>query len=388
MFRRKRKTEAPVSAGASGPSVVDPVKAAKVSRRNKIRWAVIAAAGSSMFASGWGMWHFFEHKIGEKQLYMLIPMFGVFDLAGIACALSARANKLDHGQRGWEGAGVWVFAVLSGFMSASDAGSWQAGAARFAIPLVAAAMFELLIKGERADAVGEKSNGVLAKLIRRAKARLGLLRLDQDDEAAAKAAAVGRLASLAYAMHQTKAGSWSRRRAVARYHRKLRWANETLGMADDAEMIGSVRAHLASLYQSITGTTEDAVADLNLWRAADRAVPGKYTPGSSRVADREVLRELPGNSGTGQPGELTGKPLVVIDPALPGVPPLTEFPGSAGQVAAAGQNGGMSDEEIIAVYGEQLRAKGVPVPPGRVRAMTPVGGPRSKTIADKINATL
>jgi hypothetical protein len=183
---------------------------------------------------------------------------------------------------------------------------------RFAAPLVATILFELLIRGERKDATGGDDNSVLARLKRRALARLGLLDASElDDAAAAKAAAAGRLVTLAYRVHQTEVGSWSRGRAVRKYRRRLRPATERFRFATDTEMIDAVRARLAAQYQSVSGTAESAVADLNLWRAADASrvravrpstarnspwtppIPGQYRRAPHHHADHS-LRHRPG----------------------------------------------------------------------------------------------
>ena len=231
---------------------------------------VVIAAAIAMFVSGWGMWHFFDDLPGLDDWYMILPMFLLFDIAAVACAVNARVNRVAYKRMGIEGWLVWAFAGLSGAMSASDAQGRAATAVRFAAPLVAAVLFELLIRGESRDLKG--GDGPIARVTRRIKARLGLLEsLGESDQEAAKRVAAGRLATLAYRMHQIDVTKHprGRRRAAAKFHRRLRAATERLQFASDTEMINAVRVHLAALYQSVSGTSETAVADLNLWKAAD-----------------------------------------------------------------------------------------------------------------------
>lgn len=385
MFGRKRKVEALADAGASGPSGEKPKVSA--GRRRAGKALVVAAVIPAAITSGWGMWTTISDIVGATadtpKTELVLPIFLLFDLAALACAVNARINRISYGRMGIEGWLVWTFAVLSGLMSMSEGVTGKEKALRFAAPIVAAVLFELLIRGERKDATGEL--GVAEILIRRWKARLGLGQPDQTEQEMERAAVSGRLATLAYRMHQLPENSWRRRRATGRYHRKLRAANERYGFAADPDMVLATRRHLAALYQSVTGTSEAAVADLNLWQAADRGVTGQSGAGSDREAVREVGREVTGQAGSGQVGQLTGQMPVTIDP-VPGVAPLTEFAGSAGPVGNAPSNGQRSDEEILAEHGDALRASGLPVKPGAIRRITGVGGGRAAKLAEKINA--
>jgi hypothetical protein len=139
-------------------------------------------------------------------------------------------------------------------------------------------------------------------------ARVGLLdSIGQSDEDAAKRAAAGRLATRAYRMHQLPVGTGARRRAEARFHRKLRAATERLQFSSDTEMIDAVRLHLAALYQSISGTAPTAVADLNLWKAADHVPAGQTGQAESGQVD-SVSTPDPADSRAdvpaGQPGRV------------------------------------------------------------------------------------
>lgn len=245
-------------------ALIDPESL--VRRRRILRVLTVAAAGVAMFASGWGMWTFFSDLPRLNHWYLILPMFLLFDLAAVACAWGARINRLSYGRMGIEGWLVWVFATASGLMSSSDADG-RAAAVRFAAPMVAAILFELLIRGERRDLT--HFEGPLARIRRRILARLGLLDdVDQDDESAARSRMSAKLAALAYRVHETTDGSWRRRRAVRRYHRRLRIASVRMGFATNDEMIDEVRLHLDALYRSVSGTAPAAVADLNVWQSA------------------------------------------------------------------------------------------------------------------------
>ena len=250
--------------------VIDDMKAkaaalstGEARKRRKVGMVlVLAACTAAMTTSGWGMWTFF-HDLGKLPWPMVTAMFLLFDLAAVACAWLGRINRLQYGRMGVEGALVWVFAAASGLMSASDAGGREAWI-RFLAPMVAAVMFELLIRGERRDIAPRE--GAMAIVRRRVLARFGLLDdVDQDDEQAARSRTAARLATLAYRVHQTQPDTRSRRRAVARYHRRLRVASERMGFATNATMVGDVRLHLDALYRSVSGTSADAVTDIGVW---------------------------------------------------------------------------------------------------------------------------
>jgi hypothetical protein len=272
--------------------------AAHLTRRRIGRVLVVLASAVAMFASGWGMWTFFGDLPTIDDWYLILPMFLLFDLAAVACAWNARINRLAYGRMGIEGWLVWVFATLSGLMSASDADG-RAAAVRFAAPMVAAILFELLIRGERRDITNQ--DGPLARIKRRTLARFGLLDdVDQDDEQAARTRMAARLATLAYRVHQHAEGTRGHRRAVTKYHRKLRVASERMQFATDAAMIADVRIHLDALYRSISGTSPDSVADLNVWRSTapvESVAPESVDPVGDDVVEVEEDLSVPVTMG-------------------------------------------------------------------------------------------
>jgi hypothetical protein len=274
-----RRTDERTQTVSSTRELVDP--ATLQTRREIGRGLVVFAAGVAMFASGWGMWHFFGDLPSLNHWFLILPMFLLFDSAAVACAWNARINRLSYGRMGTEGWLVWVFAATSGLMSASDT-TGRAAAVRFAAPMVAAILFELLIRGERRDLTNH--DGPLARIKRRTLARFGLLDdVDQDDEQAARARMAAKLATLAHRVHQLDEGTRARRKAVRRYHRQLQTASVRMGFATDAAMIEEVRRTLDALYRSVSGTGPDSVADLNVWRSVEP---------SSAPADQEAAQGL------------------------------------------------------------------------------------------------
>lgn len=238
----------------------DPELIAK--KRATLLKLTVAAIIPAMVVSGWGMWTFFDDTTGLPW-YLILFMFLLFDLAAIACAWGARISRIVDGRMGIQGWLVWVFAIASGLMSSSDSHGRES-AVRFAAPMVAAILFELLIRGERRDITNHDSP--LDRIRRRLMARAGLLDdVDQDDETAAMTRMAAKLATLAYRAHEPQSGR-GRRRAVRRYHRRLRIATERMGFATNADMIDEVRLHLDALYSSMTGTSAEAVAGLNVWQ--------------------------------------------------------------------------------------------------------------------------
>jgi hypothetical protein len=343
-------------------------------RRRLGRGLVVFAAAIALFVSGWGMWHFFDDLPGVDDWYMIVPMFLLFDVAGIASAVNARINRLAYGRMGIEGWLVWLFAGLSGAMSASDA-TGRAAAVRFSAPLVAAILFELLIRGERKDAQGV-TDGPMARLKRRFLARVGLLdSIGQSDEDAAKRAASGRLATLAYRMHQLPVGTRGRRRAEAKFQRKLRSATERLQLASDEDTIANVRLHLAAMYQAVVGTAPDAVADLNLWQAANIAPAGHtghtgrvvsgHSTGQASILPAAEQADTRAHLPAGQSGTMPEFLPAVLPDLAPTesirVPEQSSGQGDAERASeagvdgnGAGRTGKLSREEALAQFGDQL----------------------------------
>ena len=95
----------------TAPDEGHPVQLDLTKRRRAGRVLVVIAAAMALFVSGWGMWTFFGHILGPGRWYLILPMFLLFDVAGIACAFNARINRLAYGRMGIEGWLVWAFAA-------------------------------------------------------------------------------------------------------------------------------------------------------------------------------------------------------------------------------------------------------------------------------------
>ena len=265
------------------------------------------AMACAMYFSGWSMWHVIADKFGlVGRPELIVPMFALFDLAGTACAVLATWSLLTRGKRGAAYPLVWLFSLLSGLMSASDGTNLTAQAMRFAAPAVAAGLFELLLSIKRQHVTGEES--WILRLLQPLRARLGLLDPKQTDSDAARAAAVGKLATRAYAMHQHRAGTWRRKRAERRYLRKIRAAVERFGIATDEEMIQSVRAGVAVLHGAVDQTKPENVADASPWVRKFRAEYPRPVraelPSVGAQQRREVRAEVPAVSAEVQPANV------------------------------------------------------------------------------------
>lgn len=275
---------------------------------------VVLSMASAMYFSGWSMWHVIEDKFGlTGKPELIIPMFVLFDLAAISCALLAVYNRLSRRPLGIPYLMVWVFSAVSGLMSATDGKNLTSQAMRFAAPLVAATMLELLLSAKKHADAG--TDGWITRALRPVKARLGLLDRVQSDDQAARAAAAGKLATRAYRMHQLKTGSRRRKFAERKFLRKLRAAIERHGIATDAEMITEVQASLATLFSAVDGTSPEAVRNMSPWsRPAAPEVPARVerkvpvpadalevAPPAEPVTVPDVAAYGPGNGHVKQP---------------------------------------------------------------------------------------
>jgi hypothetical protein len=249
---------------------------------------VALAMACAMYFSGWSMWHVIEDKFqvtGRPEL--IIPMFALFDLAGAACAVLATWSLLSAGRRGAAYPLLWVFVALSGLMSATDGTNFTSRVMRFAAPMVAAALFELLLSIKQRHVTGR--DGFLLRVTQPVLARLGWLDPHKTNTAAARAAAVGKLATRAYALHQLPVGTRRRKVAERKYLRKIRAAVERFGIATDDDMIQAVRAGVAALHGAVEQTSPESVRDANPWVRKVRAevqakVPPQPVPRSAPAA--------------------------------------------------------------------------------------------------------
>ncbi|MFC0625094.1 hypothetical protein [Kribbella deserti] len=106
---------------------------------------------------------------------------------------------------------------------------------------------------------------------------------------------VGDLVKLAYRMHTRRPGSLGQRLAVRKFRRKLRVAMVRMQFAERPEMVQAVRAQLDALYRCVHGTSETAVAKIQVWPRPQRPLDSvQVTRSRKRVtrrvrSDQEVL---------------------------------------------------------------------------------------------------
>lgn len=100
--------------------------------------AVIATATSAQ-----GMWTFFGEAFHANGL-LRVALFAMFEAALVVFALNARANiRREPGAgAGFDGLAVWIMAVVTGILAATEADSAPAILGRLLVPLVAAMLWE------------------------------------------------------------------------------------------------------------------------------------------------------------------------------------------------------------------------------------------------------
>lgn len=250
-----------------------------------------------------GMWNFFGDKFHVTNPWLRAGMFAFIELCILVSALRARRYRIDTGKVGLDGVAVWVLAVLSGALSATDADTAGGMFGRLVVPLVAAWMFERAISVERSDHVGFLSGIPWRITPERILVALRLADPTRRDVAdVARAHRLAQLARYAYRVGQAKPGRQRRmrRRLVARMLK----INAELRLATDPIVMAELRLNLATVFQALDGMTAEAVADLSPWR-----------PSVERL---EQEAELEASGGPELP--------VVVDPELP-VPADAELPG-------------------------------------------------------------
>lgn len=274
-WMRRAKKQADTGPGRADTGPDDPKRARLIVRLERFALLLVAAAGGcAMYFSGWSMWHVIEDKFGLTDPWQILPMFLLFDIAGVACAVLAFLNLLATKRRGWAYPLVWVFAVASGLMSASDGTNDTSRAMRFAAPVVVAILFELYLSYRHHADTGDEN--WLLKLLQPLRAKWGLLDPKKTNTEAARAAAVGKLATLAYDLHQlpqeTKKERKRRAAAEKLFLKNLRAAVERFELADDDAMLQSVRAGVAVMHGAIQQTAPGSLDDVNPWTRAHDAV--------------------------------------------------------------------------------------------------------------------
>lgn len=257
----------------------------------------------AMFFSGWGMWHTISDKFPQiaENPALIVPVFLIFDMAGVLCAVISVVCLLRHQVRGIAYPGVWAFAGLSGFMSATDAHNWTERAIRFLVPIVAAIFFEILLALKRKHLTNKAS--WTDKILQPLRVLFGG---DRTDDEVRRGRAARRLALQSYAMHQIPAGK-KRGRAERAFLRALGVAIDKFAVATDAKLIEEIRVNLAAMHGAIAGTSAAAVSDASPWTLAGipapvaSAIPAPVPPVPTRqlppvpapVPSRELVPTVP-----------------------------------------------------------------------------------------------
>lgn len=174
------------------------VKGAKGAKGNG---PVILAGLVALLASGMSIqaqWGFLGHNLEIDDDLTKASFVGVFDLAAIAAALLSREARVRRpGTFGADALIVWAVALLLGWLGSTEATTTEGEAARWAVPLVAALMWDRVIQRDVARAVSldrarmatvtgritaavVRVGRALGRSIMRTLARVGLVQPDQD----------------------------------------------------------------------------------------------------------------------------------------------------------------------------------------------------------------
>lgn len=173
----------------------------KATKGKKDQAPVVLAGIAALLASGMSIqaqWGFLEHNLGMNDDLTKSAFVGVFDIAAIAAALLSREARVRNpGKFGADALIVWAIAILLGWLGSTEATTTEGELARWAVPLVAALMWDRVIQrdvarvvsldkarmatvsGRIAAAVGRAFRTV-SRSIMRTLARLGLVQPDDD----------------------------------------------------------------------------------------------------------------------------------------------------------------------------------------------------------------
>lgn len=328
----------PVPTGSPDPAKVTGMTKPRRNLQNLLTAAVglIATAVQAQ-----GMWNFFGDQFHITNPWLRAGMFAFIELAILASALRARRHRIDTGKVGFDGVAVWVLAVISGILSATDAHTTGAILGRLIVPLIAAWMFERAISVERSDKVGVL-DGIPWRLT--PERVLVWLRLaDPTDRTVADVARTHRLSQLArmaYRLDQTPASKVRKRARLERQvTRRLLKVNAELRLATNPIVMAELRLNLATLFQALGQMTPGAVSDLSPWgvnNTPDGTVEGSDTPAVPVVfrdpprhpdTPRYRLPIIPAKPPAGTVGDTPAEPLATPQAApftAPWVAPVPE----------------------------------------------------------------
>lgn len=267
---------------------------------------VVAAAMATSVAST-GMWHFFERTM-QLPAWLRAVLFAFMEVAVLAEALRARANVKATGEAGLDGRAVWVLTILSGSMSATEAGSVRASVVRFTSPLVAAWLWERSLVPERRAARQQRTETVRWIFdVKRIAVRLGLATaLDSNIESAD---ANTRINKAMRAKEGAEAAGWLTRRWRARQaaRSKARLLEQAMQYADPLPLLEHLggRAILKALVylggEDAVVSGEKAAEMSEVLRNRTRSGVGGPAPDEAPPAsDAEAGEET--ETGVGDPG--------------------------------------------------------------------------------------
>lgn len=293
--------QAPPPSVITSPAPAEEAKRPRSRRKTETALVAIAWLAATAFAAE-GAWEFFGEVL-HLPVPMLLAGFLLFEVSAVACAVMARRRRIDDVDSRWGGApggAVWVFGALSGFMSSSHEDAPMAKVVRFAAPLMAAFLLDLLFSGEQGDARerrGKKRKRINFKFgPERIMVRLGLADAsDRSAEEAARDKAIAKVATLCHRAQLAKPGKLVDRRARAEraYRRALEAANERFGLSRDERLMAQLRTSIALLDGAMSMTSREAIAaSSNPWVAAPPRRPSvpSARPASSTTSDRTTSR--------------------------------------------------------------------------------------------------
>lgn len=167
----------------------------------KLDLVVVGIAGVALLAtlaSIEAMWKFLRDDLHITDEVVRACIVGVFDLAAVMGAVLSREARVKNPDKfGLDACIVWIVALLLGYFGATEAATAQGQVFRFAIPLIAAVMWDRLIQRDvartvtldkaRMVTVTGRITATIGRVARavghsvmRTLARLGLVQPDED----------------------------------------------------------------------------------------------------------------------------------------------------------------------------------------------------------------
>ncbi|MFI6325103.1 hypothetical protein ACIBG8_46835 [Nonomuraea sp. NPDC050556] len=211
----------------------------------RTRLTYLAAVMASVVAAQ-GMFMFFKDVLGLSAPFALM-LCSFMEVGTFASALGARDNlKLPPYTTGPEGKAVWVFASLSGIMSASHASSVAEAFGRLVVTLIAGWLWERSLQDERKQLTGKSNELQWAITPTRLLIRMGLA--DPTTRDSNDIARERRLDAYVRAIHdlsdaetrgQAKAIAKARKRWEAAYNRAVEYAR--VDVDQDAARIVAIK---------------------------------------------------------------------------------------------------------------------------------------------------